>query len=271
MAETTQTQTQAAPASGDEATSTSSVSNAVADSLQTSTTSTVDTGKDEGKSASSDGKDGASGDGARRRPGEAERRISELTKKEKELQTELQEKNSLLEKLSKTPIDQSQINMPDYSGVSEVTPDQLKKDILATANQLVDARMSLLGSELLDRVDQKEITTRSSDAIKSTITKFSVLNPESDDYDHDLDIELSTAYAEARSKNASYSFTTFIKPFERLLEQSSTTEESASKTGSSSRSRSAQRSRSVPTRTANEFPETGTAEQMEKWFAQNRG
>ena len=143
---------------------------------------------------------------------------------------------------------------------------------MATANQLVDARMDLLGSALLDRVDQKEVSTASTNAIKSTIEKFSVLNPESEDYDQDLDRDLSASYAEARSKNPSYSFTTFIKPFERLLEQSSTTSKDASKTESSSRSRSAPRSRSVATsRSSNEFPETGTAEQMEKWFAQNRG
>ena len=270
MAET-ETQTQASPAASADPSSGAATSQAGSDSQQTSNTTTVDSGKDAGKSTASDEASGADSDGDRQRPGRAERRISELTKREKELQTELEQKNSLLERLSKTPVDDSKINFPDYSGVEQITPDQLKKDILATANQLVDARMDLLGSALLDRVDQKETSSKSSEAIRSTITKYSVLNPESEEYDKDLDTELSAAYAEARSKNPTYSFTTFIKPFERLLEQSSTTSQDTSKTETSSRGRAANRSRSVGSnRTANEFPTNGTSAQMEEWFAKNR-
>ena len=269
MAEpTVQTQNNAAPASNASASSEDANSNAGSGSLQTPNP-IVDKGTGEGKSTDRDESGGAAGDGERQRPGRQERRISELTKREKELQTELEEKNSLLERLSETPLDSSKIKFPDYSTVDQVTPDQLKKDILDTANQLVDARMNLLGSALLDRVDQKDVSAKSEDAIRSTITKFSVLNPESDDYDHDLDTELSASYAEARSKNPSYSFTTFIKPFERLLEQSSTTSKDTSKTGSSSRGRAANRS-TAPVRRGNEFPESGTAAEMEKWFANNR-
>lgn len=270
MAET-QTQTQDSPAAVADSSSNSAASQAGSDSLQTSNTGVVDTGNDAGKSTASDDASGAGGDGDRQRPGRAERRISELTKRNKELEVDNEQKNSLLDRLSKTPVDESKITFPDYSGVEQITPDQLKKDILATANQLVDARMDLLGSALLDRVDQREVSTKSEASIRSTITKFSALNPDSDDYDRDLDVELSTAYAEARSKNPSYSFTTFIKPFERLLEQSSTTSQDTSKTGPSSRGRAANRSRSVPTRSANEFPEGGSAQQMEEWFAKNRG
>jgi hypothetical protein len=265
-----QTQTKVTPASNVDSSSSSTNSNAVSDSLQTSNSFQIEGTSNEGNSDSSDGKNGAPSDGDRQRPGRAERRISELSKRNKEVETELEQKNSLLERLSKTPVDSNSIQFPDYSGVDQVTPEQLKKDILSTANQLVDARMNLLGSALLDRVDQKETSTKSEEAIRNTIDKFSTLNPESDDYDRDLDVELSTAYAEARSKNPSYSFTTFIKPFERLLEQSSTTEKSASKTGSSSRSRAANRNRSTPLRSSNEFPSNGTTAEMETWFANNR-
>lgn len=274
MADTTeQTKNTTAPASGAAATSDAAVSNAGSDSPQTPNTATVDSGKGEDKSGSSDGGDGSSGDGDRQRPGRSERRISELSSKNKELEDKLVARDELLEKLTKTPVDQNSIKFPDYSGVTEVTPYQLKKDILDTATQLVDARMNLVGNTLLDRVDQRDVSARSENAIRSTIEKYSVLNPESDDYDHDLDVELSTAYAEARSKNPSYSFTTFIKPMERLLEQSSTTDDkSASTTGSSSRGKSAQRSRNAATsRSSNEFDASWSAERMEKWFADNRG
>lgn len=265
-----ETITKPAPASGAAPSSDAADSNAGSDSPKTPDP-IVDKGNGEGKPAASDDASGAAGDGERQRPGRAERRISELTKREKELQTQLEEKNTLLERLSKAPVDQSKIKFPDYSGVEQITPDQLKKDILDTANQLVDARMNLLGSALLDRVDAKETSSKSEEAIRSTITKFSVLNPTSDDYDEDLDKELSTAYGEARSKNPSYSFTTFIKPFERLLEQSSTTDSKGSaSTTESSRGRSAARP-TATRRAANEFPANGTAAEMEKWFAQNRG
>ena len=268
MAET-KTQTQTAPASGDDSSSNTSVSNAGSDSQQTSNSGVVDTGSDAGKSTASDDAGGAGSDGERQRPGRAERRISELTKREKELQTELEQKNTLLERLSKTPVDQSNIKFPDYSGVEQITPDQLKKDILDTANQLVDARMNLLGSALLDRVDQRDTSAKSEDAIRSTIAKYDVINPDSENYDREQDLEVASAYAEARKGNPSYSFTTFIKPYERLWNQSSTTEKSTSTT-ESNRGRSAARP-TATRRSANEFPADGTAADMEKWFAQNRG
>jgi hypothetical protein len=267
---TVQTQNNGSATATAPASSEGAASNVASDSSQTAN-STVDTSNAEGKSNASDGSAGAAGEGDGQRPGRAERKISELTKREKELQSELEQKNTLLERLSKTPIDANNIKFPDYSQVEQVTPELLKKDILDTANQLVDARMDLLGSALLDRVDQKEVSTKSEEAIRSTISKYSVLNPDSEDYDHDLDVDISTSYAEARKGNPSYSFTSFIKPYERLLETSSTTEKSTSKTESSSRGRSANRSRTVPTRSSNEFPEGGTAAQMEEWFAQNRG
>ena len=272
MSDTTaQTQNATTPAGSAPASSDGAVSNAGSDSLQTANTATVDSGNAGGKSAASDDAGGAAGDGDRQRPGRSERRISELAKQNKELEAKLEEQQTTLQKLMANPVDPSSIKFPDYSGVSEVTPDQLKKDILETATQLVDARMNIVGQTLLDRVDQRDVSSKSEGAIRTTIEKYSVLNPESDDYDHDLDTELSTAYAEARAKNPSYSFTTFIKPFERLLEQSSTTSNDASKTESSSRGRTAQRNRSTPTRTANEFNPNWDSATMEKWFANNRG
>lgn len=264
-----QTQTQGTPAGTADSSSNTAVSNAGSDSLQT-VTPNVDTGSAEGNSDSSDGSNGAAGDGDRQRPGRAERRISELSSKNKELEDKLAKQSSLMEKLNANPVDANSIKFPDYSQMDQVTPDQLKKDILDTATQLVDARMNLVGSELLNRVDQKETSAKSEQAIRETINKYSVLNPESDDYDKDLDSELSAAYAEAREKNPSYSFTSFIKPFQRILDQSSTTSTDTPKTGSSRRSQSANRA-TTPVRRGNEFPENGSAADMEKWFAQNRG
>src|SRR5665213_868189 len=104
-----QTQTKTAPASSADSSSSSANSNAVSDSLQTSNTAQIEGGSNEGNSDSSDGKNGAASDGDRQRPGRAERRISELTKRNKEVETQLEEKNSLLERLSKTPVDPNSI------------------------------------------------------------------------------------------------------------------------------------------------------------------
>jgi hypothetical protein len=271
MAETTEAQ-KTAPASGASTTPNEANSNAGSDPSQTSSAATVDSGSDAGKSTASDEADGAADGGERQRPGRAERKISELTKREKELETQLEEKNSLLERLIKTPVDQNNIEFPDYSGVEQITQDQLKKDVLGTATQVVDARMNLLGSALLDRIDQKEVSTKSTEAIQSTILKYDFLNPAHEDvYDEELDKDLSAAYAEARKNNPSYSFTTFIKPYERIWDKSSTTEKSTSTTESSSRGRSAARPSTATRRSANEFPADGTAAQMEEWFAKNRG
>lgn len=264
------TQTQSTAAGAGASTSDAGTSKAGSDSSKTSAP-IVETGVDEGKSTASDVASGAANEGDRR-PGRAERRISELSKRNKELETGIEDRNVLLKKLSESPVDQSKVTMPDYSAVESVTPDLLKSDILKAANQIVDQRMDVLGNILLDRVDQRDVSARSDDAIASTISKFAKLNPNSDDYDEDLDTEIADSWKEAKKNNPSYSFTSFIKPYERLLGQSDTTGagDSTTSTKESSRGTSANRA-TAPVRRSNDFPENGSTSEMETWFAKNRG
>lgn len=265
-----ETITKGAPAGTGDGTSPSGTPDAGTDSSKT-TTPVVENGGVEDKSKAGDAADGAANDGVRR-PGRAERRISELTKRNKELETGLEERNVLLRKLSESPVDQSKIDMPDYSKVDTVTPDLLKSDILKAANQIVDQKMDVLGNMLIDRVEQRDVSARSDDAIAATIAKFPKLNPNSEEYDEELDDEIADSWNEAKKNNPTYSFTSFIKPYERLLGQSSTTgtDNGATSKTESSRGTSANRS-TAPVRRSNDFPETGTAAEMEAWFAKNRG
>jgi hypothetical protein len=259
MAET-ETQTQTTSVGSADDSSSSANSNTGSDSSQTSN-STVDR-VDGGKSTASDESSGAVGDGERARPGRAERRISELTKTIKDLEGQLAEVN-----LQSGPVDSSKIDLPDYSKMTEVTPDQLKSDIIKAAEQIVDQKMQSAGKDLTNNLTQQQAMAKSSQAIEATITKYSVLNPDSEDYDSGLDDEITTAYADILKKDPTYSFSQFIKPFTRILESSDTTSKDTSKT--ESRSRAANRA-SAPVKRSNEFPEGGTADEMEKWFASQR-
>jgi len=264
-----QTQTQTTPASSASSSSNQANSNAVSDSPQTTNASAVDTGSVEGKSTASEEAGGAASDGDRQRPGRAERRISELSSKIKELESKLGEQNRIADTLNKTTVNPSDVNFPDYSGVEQITPEILKRDILNTAEQLVNLKMTAAGTELERRLTQTQAVEKSAQAIENSIKKYPKLNPDSDEYDHSLDVEITEAYADVVARDPSYSFTKFIKPFERILETSDTTSKDASTTGSS-RGRAANRPSAPTRRTANEFPVNGTTADMEKWFANNR-
>lgn len=271
MAESTvEAKTQPAPASGVGSTPDPANSSAGSDPSQTSNAGKVDTGSDAGKSTASDEASGAADGGERQRPGRQERRISELSSKIKGLEAELDQKNQLAESLQQSAVDPSKIKFPDYSQVEQVTPEQLKQDIISTAEQIVDLKMQAAGTALEQKLTQGQAIDKSSAAIEAAINKYPALNPNSEDYDRDLDVEITDAYASVLQKDPSYSFTKFIKPFERILEASDTTSKDTSKTEPSSKGRSANRP-NVPVRRSNEFPENGTAEEMEKWFADNRG
>lgn len=232
----------------------------------------VDTGSAEGKgkSAASDEQDGADSAGAgRARPGRAQRTISELTSKIKELESALDEQGNLSTQLQKTPIDSSQVNLPDYSQMTEITPDQIKKDIITAASQIVDLKMQTTANALETKLTLKQAAEKSAQAIEATLKKYPVLNPESEDYDQGLDKEISDSYAEILQKDPGYSFAKFIKPMERFLESQSKSSESTASSETSSRGTSANRS-SGQSRSLKQFsPEMTTAE-MEAWFASKR-
>lgn len=271
MAET-ETKTKTAPASSDASSSDASISNAVSDSPQTQGP-IVDKGTSAGKATASDEASGAAGDGDRQRPGRAERRISELTSEIKKLESELADKNKIADSLSKAAVNPADIKFPDYSQLDQVTPEQLKSDIIKTAEQIVDLKMQAAGTALEAKLTQGQAVEKSAQAIENAIKKYPALNPSNEGYDEELDKEITAAYAEVIRKDPTYSFSSFIKPFERILDSSDTNVDKTASTtepSSSRRGRSANRP-NVPTRRSNEFPEGGSLEEMEKWFANNRG
>lgn len=231
----------------------------------------VDNGsvEDKGNSAASDGRDGADGAGdGRQRPGRAERTISQLTSRIRELESALDTQGNLSVQLQRTPVDGSQVNLPDYSQMTEITPEQIKKDIITAASQIVDLKMQTTANVLETKMSLKQASEKSAQAIENALTKYPVLNPDSEDYDQSLDKELSDSYAAILQKDPSYSFSKFIKPMERFLQDQSKSSESTTTTGPSSRGTSANRS-GGGSRTQKPFDQMTTTE-MEAWFASKR-
>lgn len=265
-----QTQNSSAPAAASDTSAEDANKGGQPSTQPASDSQKVDTGKAEdnkGNSAASDGQDGAeSDDGGRQRPSRAERRISELTAQVKKLQEENQTKSSLTDQLQKTPIDS--VQLPDYSQMTEITPDQLKKDIINAASQIVDLKMTTTANVLEKNLSNREASEKSARAIEATINKYSVLNPNSDDYDADLDHEITDAYAEVVKTDPGYTFDKFIKPFTRVLDSMSTETTSGS---SSNRGTSANRGNTASSRkSAATFDPNWDTEKMEQWFASRR-
>lgn len=267
MAEPTTAQN-VSPAANATDTATVTNPNAGSESTQPTNAAQVDSSsvEDKGNSAVSDEQNGAeSADGVRQRPGRAERRISELTSKVSELTQKLEQTSQLSTKLQASPVDPSQVNLPDYSQMAEITPDQIKKDIITAASQIVDLKMQTTANALEEKLSWRQATEKSAQAIDSALKKYPVLNPESETYDQTLDQEISASYTEILQKDPSYSFDKFIKPMERFLESSNTTADANDSGSSSNRGTSANRS-GAQSRATKQFADLQTADEMETWI-----
>lgn len=270
MAETTTQKT--ATAGGATATSTDAASKA--GSNQSPPTDAVKVEdqqvEDKGNTAASDGQDGADSDGkVRQRPPRAERRISELTSKIKDLESELATRNNMSERLQQTPV--TGVQLPDYSQMDQITPDQLRSDIINAASQIVDLKMQSASNVLEQKLNVQTAAEKAAREIERAEQKYPVLNPSSEDYDEDLVHDITESYSEIFAKDPTYSFTKFIAPLSRMLEVESNKPgvKTAEATESSSRGRQSNRP-TAQTRSANDFPVNGTSAEMEAWFAQNR-
>lgn len=250
-------------------TATATTPNAGSESTQpTNAGKKIEASSVEGKdnSAASDGQDGAEGaDGVRQRPGRAERRISELTTKVNELTQKLEQTDQLATRLQATPVDGSQVNLPDYSQMTEITPDQIKKDIITAASQIVDLKMQTTASALEEKLSWRQATEKSAQAIEAALKKYPVLNPDSETYDQTLDQEISNSYTEILQKDPGYSFDKFIKPMERFLDSSNTTPEGNDSGSSSNRGTSANRA-GAQSRQTKRFEDLQTSDEMETWI-----
>lgn len=260
-----QTQNQSAPASAAADTSNAASSNAGSDSTQTAN-GVVDDASAVGNSSSRDGSDGASDDGERNRPGRAERKIKDLTTKVKELQAELAQNDSLTSRLQGTPIDTSKVNLPDYTQMTEITPDQLKKDIITAATQIVDLKMATTASALDEKITRKDSAANALREIADAKKKYKVLNESNDNYDQELDERIGNGYFAIFKNDPNYSFSEYLKSFEPILEVADKTSSDTSNRGV--RGTSANRGQTAR-RGQKSFEEMSTTE-MEQYFASKR-
>lgn len=246
-------------------------SNAGAEALQRSNAN-VDSGidQDNGNSDSSDESNGAnSSDGARQRPSRAERRISELTTKIRELESALQQPSSLSDVLSNNQVSPSSVQLPDYSQMSEITPDQIKQDIINAASQIVDLKMQTTAKVLESNLTRQQASEKRAQEIEKAEAKYSVLNPNSEDYDEDLVHEITESYGDIYTKDPTYSFTKFLQPLTRVLDSlSNTNPQGATNSASASKGKSANRPNAT-VKIQKSFNEMNSKE-MEDWFAMNR-
>lgn len=186
----------------------------------------VDAGSSEGNrnSGSSDGSGGGdSSDGGRNRPGRAERRISELTSRIKELEAQQSKGSDLSQQLMASRISPSQVQLPDYSQMTEVTPAQIQADIVKAAEQIVDIKMGALATTLDQKVTRKDAAGRALQEIAKAKEQYSVLNENDEEhYNAELDESIGNGYFEIFKNNPNYSFTEYLKSFKPVLDLANT-------------------------------------------------
>lgn len=213
----------------------------------------------------SDDGDGGDGDnGGRSRPSRSERRISELVARIKELEANNAKSDDLSQKLQATRVSPSQVQLPDYSQMSEVTPDQIRQDVVKAAEQIVDAKMSVLATTLENKVTRRDAASNALREIAEAKKRYKILDEtDEENYNQELDEAIGNGYYEIFKANPSYSFTDYLKSFKPVLDAASTTANSGAAQGNGSyRGTSATRPTTSSRRTA-KAPEDMSLDELE--------
>lgn len=191
-------------------------------------------------------------DGGRSRPGRAERTIKSLKARIKELEASAAKGDDLTQKLQSTRVNASQVQLPDYSQMMEVTPQQIQSDILKAAEQIVDIKMGALATTLDQRVSRKSSADRALQEIAEAKKRYKVLDENDEDtYNQELDEAIGNGYYEIFKANPSYSFTDYLKSFKPVLEAANTAASNGAAQGSgANRGTSATRPTTTSRRTA---------------------
>lgn len=261
-----ETQTQATSASSQSASSADEVSNAGSTTTQPTDATKVDNGSVEvnGNSGSSDGSDGAdSVDSGRQRSGKAERRISELTARIKELEAaKLKDTDAVAQYLTQA---QSNPNLPDYTGVEEVYPSQIAKDVFSAVSKELDAKIAGTTGILQNRIAFTNAVQRNIIEAEQARNQYPVLNEANPDaYDPDLAKEIDDGFIEIFDVNPNYSYANHVKKFRSVLGRAKTNSGTTGETPQAVRQQ-AQAKRST------EFSKDMSLEEMKQWFASRRG
>jgi len=242
-------------------------------SSQPADAATVDGGsaEDNRNAAASDGQNGGqSDDGGRNRPGRAERRINELTKELRAAEAKATEKDSLIEQLQKTPINPSDVPLPDYSKMAEITPDQLKTDIIGAADKIATLRTAQAFNEFGDKLTRRDAAGKALQEIAQAKRDNKVLdegNPET--YNADIDEKLGDTFKRIYDRDPSYSFLEHTETFlpGLIAEQNA---RDGTTTGAGARGRSANRSTASSRRSQKSVDDMSLEELEAHIHTQNR-
>ena len=260
-----ETQTTTAPAGSSTDSSSVDTSNAGRTNLQPTDGGAVDTTgvEDNGNSGSSDVNDGSnSGESGRQRATEAERRISELTAKIRNLESnQLQQSNQVAQYLAQpntTP------NLPDYSDQSEVYPAQLAKDIYAAVSRDMEAKLAGTTGLLQNQIDYRNTVQRNISEAETARTQYAALNESNPDtFDPDLAKEIDDGFIEIFEVNPKYSYASHVKKFKSVLQRVNTNTDTTDTTAQAIRPQN-------QTKRQRAFSKDMSTVEMKEWFANRR-
>lgn len=224
------------------------------------------------KSSQSDAGVGGDGDdGDRGREGRAERTIKSLKARIKELETQQGGEDNLTQKLLSTKVDPSKVQLPDYSQMDVVTPQQLQNDIIKAAEQIVDAKMGVLASSLETKITRKESAGSALQEIDAAKKKWKVLDDsDEENYNEELDKSIGNGYYEIFKQNPSYSFADYIKGFEPVLRAAEANASNGAGNGNGNRGTAANRP-STGSRRGQKRIEDMSLDEMENYIHSQAG
>ncbi len=185
-------------------------------STQPVQTTQVDDGETgENNSGSSDEGDGTQRkEGERSRPSRAERRISELNKTAAEYKKQaedVEEENARLREMLKDPIKSAEVKLPDYSKQENVTPDQLKQDIVNAADQIVKLRMEQYIPASNKEMTIRQYRERAYEEMQTAMQSHPELDENSEQHDESLDKFISHTFDKVFKTDPTYRFKDLVK------------------------------------------------------------
>jgi hypothetical protein len=232
---------------------------------------------EEGKSGSSDEGNGTSSkEGERSRPSRAERRISELHKQADDYRKRaesVEEENSRLRDMLKDPLKEADVKLPDYSKQENVTPQQLKQDIVNAADQIVKLRLDQYIPQNNRDMTVRQYRDRAYEDMQSAIKAHPELDPDNEEtFDSKLDKFLAGTFKRTFDADPTYRFSELVNDvFEQRggRDQTNTNSTGEAPVKSSKDSKTAMRQTGGSAKAHKPIPDM-TADEYKEYFSSTR-
>lgn len=132
--------------------------------------------------------------------------------------------------------------LPDYSKMTEITPDQLKNDVIGAADKIATLRTTQAFNEFGDKLTRREAAGKALTEIAQAKRDHKVLNENSEDYSEDIENKIGDTFKRIYDRDPSYSFQEHVDTFlPGLLAEQNANNGTTTSVGAS-RGRSANRS-----------------------------